>query len=50
MAILKELEEKEIKAIVRLAQKYPPSTRALLGAMLDEVGEEAIFKGGTALS
>jgi len=28
---------KDIKQIVRLAQKYPPSTRALLGALLDEL-------------
>jgi hypothetical protein len=27
----------DIKQIVRLAQKYPPSTRALLGAILDEL-------------
>ncbi|VAX23389.1 hypothetical protein MNBD_IGNAVI01-2490, partial [hydrothermal vent metagenome] len=39
IAILKELNEKDIKTIVRLAQKYPPSTRALLGAMLDEIGK-----------
>lgn len=38
IAILKELNEKDIKTIVRLAQKYPPSTRALLGAILEENG------------
>lgn len=35
--ILKEISEKDIKTIVRLAQKYPPSTRALLGAILEEI-------------
>jgi hypothetical protein len=37
VAILKELAEKQLKTIMRLALKYPPSTRALLGAMLDEI-------------
>ncbi len=44
MAILKKLNEKEVKNIVRLAQKYPPSTRALLGAMLDEIGKVELTK------
>ena len=44
MAILKGLNEKEVKTIVRLAQKYPPSTRALLGAMLDEIGKVELTK------
>ncbi|WP_394809410.1 DUF6088 family protein [Nitrosomonas sp.] len=35
MAIVKELSETEQKTMVRLALKYPPATRALLGAMLD---------------
>ena len=35
MAILSDYKLKEIKQIVRLAKKYPPSTRALLGALLD---------------
>lgn len=38
IAILKELKEKDVKTIVRLTQKYPPSTRALLGAILEENG------------
>ena len=38
VALLKELSEKEIATVVRLAQKYPPATRALLGALLDEAG------------
>lgn len=37
MAILKVLPETQLKTIMRLALKYPPSTRALLGAMLDEI-------------
>ncbi len=44
IAILKELNKKEIKTIVRLAQKYPPSTRALLGAILDEIGKVELTK------
>lgn len=35
--IFSEYKLKDIKQIVRLAQKYPPSTRALLGALLDEL-------------
>jgi hypothetical protein len=34
--MIKELKEKEISLLMRLAMKYPPATRALLGAMLDE--------------
>ena len=37
LTILKSLKEDEIKTMVRLAKKYPPSTRALLGAMLEEI-------------
>lgn len=37
IAILKQLKEKDILLIMRLAIKYPPATRALLGAMLDEL-------------
>lgn len=36
LAILKDIPEKEKKTLVRLAIKYPPATRALLGAMLDQ--------------
>lgn len=36
--ILKGLTEKEIEILILLAQKYPPSLRALLGAMLEEIG------------
>ncbi|NIJ44451.1 hypothetical protein FHR24_000890 [Wenyingzhuangia heitensis] len=38
MAILKEKSKEELKTIVRLSLKYPPSTRALLGALLQEIG------------
>ena len=37
ISIFSEYKLKDIKQIVRLAQKYPPSTRALLGALLDEL-------------
>ena len=33
--ILNECSESGIKTLIRLSMKYPPSTRALLGAMLD---------------
>jgi hypothetical protein len=35
---LKTLSEKDTATLVRLAQKYPPATRALLGALLDGSG------------
>ncbi|WP_041616152.1 DUF6088 family protein [Spirosoma linguale] len=38
--ILKDLAEDEQKTLVRLSLKYPPATRALLGAMLDKLGKE----------
>jgi len=37
--IINELSDKDIANTVRLAQKYPPSTRALLGAVLEEMGQ-----------
>ncbi len=37
IAILRQLKEKDLLLIMRLAHKYPPATRALLGAMLDEL-------------
>lgn len=42
--ILQNLNKEEIPQIIRLSMKYPPSTRALLGAMLDEINEEEISK------
>jgi hypothetical protein len=37
IAIIKKLSEKEINSLVRLALKYPPSTRALLGSLLEQL-------------
>ena len=37
VAILRQLKEKDLLLIMRLANKYPPATRALLCAMLDEL-------------
>jgi len=38
---LQLLDEKERKTIVALAKNYNPSTRALLGAILEDIGEHA---------
>jgi hypothetical protein len=38
LSLLKKRNEKDVATMVRLSQKYPPSTRAILGALLDEVG------------
>lgn len=40
LAILKNLDSKEISTLVRLALKYSPATRALLGALFDEILED----------
>jgi len=40
--ILKNLSEKDKNTIVRLALKYPPATKALLGSLLDEIKENSI--------
>ncbi len=37
LAILNNFTDKEINTVVRLALKYPPATRALLGALLDNL-------------
>jgi hypothetical protein len=42
LAIIKTLNEKEIKTLVRLALKYPPATRALLGALLEQLQKDKI--------
>lgn len=42
LAIIKELSEKDKSTLVRLALKYPPATRALLGALLEEIGNVAL--------
>ena len=36
------LEEKEKKALTRFAMNYPPSARALIGAMLEKSGEDKL--------
>lgn len=38
--IVKEFANKDIYTLMRLAQKYPPATRALIGAILDEAGKQ----------
>ena len=42
LAILKDLSEKDKNTTVRLAFKYPPATKALLGALLDELNESTL--------
>lgn len=48
LAIFKDLSENEKNSLVRLALKYPPATRALLGALLEVLQEskvtEPLFK------
>jgi hypothetical protein len=48
LAIIKNLTDKEINTTIRLALKYPPATRALLGALLDHLQQigatETLFK------
>lgn len=38
MIVIESLAEKDIVKLTKSAMKYPPATRALLGAMLDEIG------------
>jgi hypothetical protein len=40
--ILKNLSDGEKSTLVRLAMKYPPSTRALLGTLLDSIQADAV--------
>lgn len=42
LSILKELTENDKSSLVRLALKYPPVTRALLGAMLEQLQQSGI--------
>jgi len=42
LAMLKPLTEKENTTLVRLALKYPPATRALLGALLETLKQAKI--------
>ncbi|MBK6979377.1 MAG: hypothetical protein IPH28_21685 [Cytophagaceae bacterium] len=44
LGILQALKPKERETLVRLALKYPPATRALLGAMFDELTEVNLAK------
>lgn len=48
LAIIKNFTDKEINTLVRLALKYPPATRALLGALLEQLHQgnatETLFK------
>ncbi len=38
--LVKELNQSDAKTLIRLSQKYPPATRALLGAILEQLGRE----------
>lgn len=40
--IAKEMTDKDVATLTRLAQKYPPATRALIGAILDEAGKRTL--------
>jgi len=42
LAVLKNLPPQDKSTIVRLALKYPPATKALLGAMLDALKESSL--------
>ena len=42
LAIIKDLSGKDKTTMVRLALKYPPAAKALLGAMLDELNESTL--------
>jgi hypothetical protein len=48
LAIIKNFSDKDINTLVRLALKYPPATRALLGALIEEIQKgkmtEPLFK------
>jgi hypothetical protein len=40
LKLVDALTETEEKTVIRLSQKYPPSTRALLGAILEQLGRK----------
>jgi hypothetical protein len=42
LEIIKKLNLDDKKELIRLSLKYPPSTRALLGALLDETQNKSI--------
>jgi hypothetical protein len=44
LSILKALTDRDRRTIVRLALKYPPATRALLGALLEELNDDSSFE------
>ena len=54
LAIIKTFSDKEINTMVRLALKYPPATRALLGALLEDLQQakatEPLFKSLNQIS
>jgi len=45
LEIIKKLNLNDKKELIRLSFKYPPSTRALLGALLDEIQNRSITTG-----
>lgn len=42
ISIIRNLTTKEAKSLIRLADKYPASTRAILGLFLEEAGKEEL--------
>jgi hypothetical protein len=42
LAILKELPKNDKPTLLKLSMKYPPVTRALLGALLEEIGDNQL--------
>ncbi len=42
LAMIRNLNKEEIRALVRLALKYPPATRALSGALLEQLQQDKI--------
>jgi len=42
LAILKNLSDKDNSTLVRLALKYPPATKAILGALFDELQQDSL--------
>ena len=42
MEIIRKLSEEDKTTLVRLALKYPPAARALLGAILEEIGNRSL--------
>lgn len=42
LSILKALPDSKQKTLVQLSRKYPPASRALVGAMLDELGKDEL--------